>query len=57
MVKAWAADISPLFERECYEKYYAMVPDFRKQKADKLKLDAMKAQSVGVWILWQKIRE
>lgn len=57
MVKAWAADISPLYDRVCYERYYAMVPDHRKQKADKLQLDEMKAQSVGVWILWEKIRE
>lgn len=56
MVKAWAADITPLYDRECYENYYALVPDFRKQKADNLRLDKMKAQSVGVWILWEKIR-
>lgn len=57
MVKAWAADVSPLYERECYEKYYAMAPDSRKEKADKLRLDKMKAQSIGVWSLWEKIRE
>lgn len=57
MVKAWAADVSPLHDRECYERYYAMMPDFRKQKADRLLVDEMKAQSVGVWILWDKIRE
>lgn len=57
MVKAWAADVSPLYERDCYKKYYAMAPDFRKEKADKLRLDKMKAQSIGVWSLWEKIRE
>lgn len=57
MVKAWIADVSSLYDRQCYEKYYALLPDFRKHKADKLKQDTMKAQSVGVWILWQKIRK
>lgn len=57
MVRAWIADISPLCETECYERYYERVPDFRKKKADKLCLAGMKAQSVGVWVLWQKVRE
>lgn len=57
MVKAWIADVSQLCEKRCYEKYYEMLPDFRKSKADKLRLVQMKAQSVGVWILWQKLRE
>ena len=57
MVKAWAADVTPLYDRECYERYYAMVPDFRKRKADRLRLAGMRAQSIGVWILWEKIRK
>ena len=57
MVKAWAADVTPLYDRDCYERYHAMAPDFRKQKADRILLPEMKAQSVGVWILWEKIRE
>ena len=57
MVKAWAADISPLYDAECYGRYYAAAPDFRKRKADALCSDEMKAQSVGVWTLWEKIRE
>lgn len=57
MVKAWAADVSPLYDKDCYERYYAMAPEFRKQKADNLRLDKMKAQSIGVWSLWEKIRE
>ena len=57
MVKAWAADVTPLYDRECYERYYAMVPDFRKRKADRLRLTGMRAQSIGVWILWEKIRK
>lgn len=57
MVKAWAADVTPLYDRECYDRYYAMVPDFRKRKADRLRLAGMQAQSIGVWILWEKIRK
>ena len=57
MVRAWVADVSPLESPECYRKYYEQLPDFRKAKADALKSDLMKAQSAGVWILWEKIRE
>ena len=56
MVKAWIADVTSLLEKECYERYYRKIPDFRKKKADVLRLDQMKAQSVGVWALWQKIQ-
>ena len=57
MVKAWAADVTPLYDRECYERSYAMCPDFRKRKADRLRLAGMRAQSIGVWILWEKRRK
>ena len=56
MIKAWIADVTPLLDKECYDSYYRQVPDFRKKKADALRLDKMRAQSVGVWALWQKIR-
>ena len=56
MVKAWAADVSPLLEQGCYDRYYCQVPDFRKKKADALRRAEMKAQSVGVWVLWDRIR-
>ena len=47
MVKAWIADVTPLLDKECYDSYYRQVPDFRKKKADALRLDKMRAQSVG----------
>ena len=56
MVRAWIADVTPLLNKACYDRYYGQVPDFRRKKADALRLDKMKAQSIGVWILWQKIR-
>lgn len=56
MVRAWIADVTPLYESRCYEKYYSLLPDFRKKKADGLRTLAMKTQSVGVWSLWRRIR-
>lgn len=56
MVRAWIAETSPLYERECYERYYRTLPEFRRKKADALRSVEMKAQSVGVWALWMKIR-
>ena len=56
MVRAWIADVTPLLDKGCYDSYYRQAPDFRKKKADALRLDKMKAQSIGVWALWQKIR-
>lgn len=55
MVRAWIADVTPLYENRCYERYYSSLPDFRKKKADALRSWEMKAQSVGVWSLWRKI--
>lgn len=56
MVRAWIADTAPLYEKECYEKYYKGLPRFRKEKADGLRTANAKAQSVGAWSLWEKIR-
>lgn len=56
MVRTWIADIEPLYEKECFERYYRALPEFRKKKADALQNLQMKAQSVGVWSLWEKIR-
>lgn len=57
MVRAWVADVSPLYEKECYESYYQTLPDFRRKKADALQSEVKRAQSVGVWALWMKIRK
>ena len=56
MVRSWIADVTPLYEEACYRKYYEELPDFRKRKADALRDIKTKAQSVGVWSLWGKIR-
>lgn len=56
MIRTWAADIRPLFEAARYEEYYRILPDFRKEKADKLRNLRGKAQSVGVWSLLTMVR-
>ena len=57
MVHTWIAEISALREEETYRKYYERVPDFRKQKADQLRFPQDRAQSVGAWMLLEKMRE
>ncbi len=57
MVKAWVADIRPLLDEGCYKRYYEVLPSFRQEKADKIKRKLNKAQSVGVWSLWEKIKK
>ena len=47
MVSVWAADITPLLIEETYQAYYDKVPEWRKDKADKLKNVDDKARSVG----------
>ena len=57
MIKTWIADVTPLYETETYRRYYCLVPDFRKEKADKITVWEKKAQSIGVWVLLQKMRQ
>lgn len=57
MIRTWMADITPLMEPETYKFYYKQLPDFRKEKADRIRIQSEKARSAGAWILFQKIRE
>lgn len=57
MIHTWAADITPLFQEECLRKYYLEAPEFRRKKADMLKHRQGKAQSIGVWALYAKMKE
>ena len=47
MIQTWMADITPLYELDNYKKYYDKVPEFRKEKADKIRAMQGKSQSVG----------
>lgn len=57
MVKTWAANITPLLEEACYREYYLEAPVFRQQKADRIKSMRGKAQSIGVWALYDRMRQ
>lgn len=56
MIRTWVADVTPLYQKECYNRYYEGLPSFRKEKADALKYLSRRVQSVGVWALWEKMR-
>lgn len=56
MIRTWIADITSLLEKEKYLQYYKIVPGFRKEKADKIVYQEGKALSVGVWVLYEKMR-
>lgn len=55
MVGVWIADITPLYDESIYQVFYESVPDFRKEKADKIRSQKKRAQSVGVWTLLKKV--
>ena len=57
MIQTWVADVSPLLEKETYQYYYEKLPEFRQVKADKIRFQEDKALSVGVWVLWEKMRD
>ena len=57
MIKAWIADVSPLYLEEKYKKIYDTLPYFRKLKADGIKSAKKKAQSAGVWFLLRTVKE
>ena len=57
MIKTWIANISPLLSEEKYQYYYQRASAIRQEKADGLKNPLNKAQSIGVWALWSKIKE
>lgn len=57
MIRTWIADIIPLLDSEVYEQYYEKVPRFRQEKADHIKDSRKRAQSIGAWILYEKMCE
>ncbi len=57
MIRTWIADITPLLDSEVYEQYYGKVPGFRQEKADHIKDSRKRAQSIGAWILYEKMCE
>lgn len=57
MIRTWIADVTGLLEQGKYLQYYKKIPDFRKEKADKILHQEGKALSVGVWVLYEKMRD
>ena len=57
MIVTWLADVSALHEESKYRSYYEKLPAFRKEKADRLKLQEDKALSVGSWILYEMMKK
>ena len=57
MVKIWIGNISPLLESEKFVDYYRQLPKHRQKKADDQRVLLKKAQSVGAWILWSRMKE
>lgn len=57
MIQTWAANIEPLMQEACYEKYYLQAPKRRQEKADRLKQMKKKAQSIGVWSVYAQMRQ
>lgn len=57
MVKTWIADISPLYEDDCYRVFYKQASEFRRKKADQLRVRQGRAQSIGVWSLYEQMKK
>lgn len=57
MVRVWVADVGALLVEETYREYYERLPGWRKEKADRRRFVKDKVQSVGVWSLWEKVKE
>lgn len=57
MIQTWAADVTPLLGDAAYQRHYDRLPRWRREKADGLRKREDRARSVGVWILYQCMRE
>ena len=56
MIRTWIADIKELTKKEKYLQYYKKVPEFRREKADRILSEGGKALSVGAWTLLEMMR-
>lgn len=57
MIRTWAASIVPLYEEAYYDLCYRQAPGFRRKKADSMKGKKTRAQSIGVWTLYQRMKK
>ena len=56
-LKVYIADITPLYGEKTYEYYYKKSIPWRQKKADSIKLQKPKCQSIGAGILLKKALE
>lgn len=57
MIHTWIMDVTTLQDDRIYSKFYNRLPDWRREKADRIRPLEGKMQSVGVWILYQQMRK
>lgn len=57
MIRTWAASIFPLYDEDFYRQCYGQVPSFRREKADRMRGKQVRAQSIGVWILYEQMKK
>ena len=57
MVHTWIMDVTPLQNDMIYRRCYKRLPDWRREKADRIRPLEGKMQSVGAWILYQQMRK
>ena len=55
MVHTWIMDVTPLQNDMIYRKCYNRLPDWRREKADRIRPLEGKMQSAGAWILYQQM--
>lgn len=57
MIRTWVASIFPLYDDNFYRLCYGQVPAFRREKADRMRGKQVRAQSIGVWILYEQMKK
>ena len=55
MIHTWIMDVTSLQDDRIYSKCYNRIPDFRREKADRIRHLDGKIRSVGAWILYQQM--
>lgn len=56
-VQTYWADVTPLLEEKIYQSIYRMIPDYRKEKADRNRFKEDRALSIGAWRLHMLAKE
>ena len=57
MIRTWVASIVPLYDESYYDLCYRQAPGFRREKAAPLRGKQARAQSIGVWTLYERMKK